>query len=109
MILQQPPSIFIVLILTRASAIFLCAEVSILEKVGRETFIFFAASSCFIPSRQESRTASNSSRLKDTVSNLRKGLQRGLKHRSLGKHLIHLVFFGLILAHEGYERMFITF
>ena len=94
-------------VFTSASAIFLCAEVSILENVGREIFIFLAASICFIPSRQASRTDSNSSRVKETTSSLFKGLQRGLKHLSLGTHLIHLVFLGL-KAILLYEHMFVT-
>jgi len=83
------------LILTSASAIFLCAEVSILENVGREMFINFPAFSCFKPSRQESLIASNSSRLKYTLLTLFKGLHKGLKHRSPGTHFTHLVFLGL--------------
>jgi hypothetical protein len=80
--------------LTSPSAIFLWAEVNIRENVGRDTFISFAASSCFISSRQASRTASNSSKDKYTPSSLFNGLQSGLKHRSPGTHFTHLVFFG---------------
>jgi phosphotransferase system glucose/maltose/N-acetylglucosamine-specific IIC component len=67
----------------------------ILEKVGREIFIFFAASICFNPARHARRTASNSSRVRYTLFNLLSGLHKGLKHLSSGAHFTHLVFFGL--------------
>jgi len=106
--LQQPPSILITLILTKPSAIFLWADVIIRENVGREIFICLAASICFKPSKQASLIASNSSRLKYTPSNLFKGLQRGLKHRSPGIHFTQRVFLGRKMNSFDYEHMFIT-
>jgi hypothetical protein len=86
----------IALILTSPSAIFFWAEVKIRENVGRDILMRLAASICFNSSRQARRIASNSSRVKYTPSNLFKGLHIGLKHRSPGTHLIHLVFLGRI-------------
>jgi hypothetical protein len=76
--LQHPPSILIALILTTPSAIFLCADETILEKVDRDIRIRFAASNCFNPSKSASLTASNSSKVKYTLFNLLKGLHIGL-------------------------------
>ena len=105
--LQQPPSIRIALILTRPSAIFLRAEFTMREKVGREILIRFAASSCFISSRSASLRASNSSSVRYTPCSSLSGLQRGRKHLSPGAHLIHLIFLGLMKPPD-YEQMFIT-
>ncbi len=96
------------LILTSPSAIFLCAEVKILENVGLDIFISFAALICFKPSRQARRIASNSSRVRQIVFDLSSGLHNGLKHRSPGAHFIHLVFLGLKSIPSSYEHLFIT-
>ncbi len=96
------------LMLTKASAIFFNADVLIREKVGREIFILLAASSCLIPSHKESRTASNSSKVRQTPSISFTRLHFGLKQRSPGRHLIHLVFLGLINTFFRYEHLFIT-
>lgn len=84
------------LILTSESATLFRADDTILENVGLDILSFLAASICFNPSRSANLTASNSSRVKHTHLTLFKGLHMGLKHLSPGKHLIHLVFFGLI-------------
>ena len=92
---------------TRASATFLHAEVMIRENVGREILRCLAASSCFSPSRQARRIASNSSRLRVTPSSSLEVLQRGRKHLSPGKHLTQRVFLGLTNHLTRYEHMFI--
>jgi hypothetical protein len=93
------------LIFTSPSAIFLWADVKIREKVGLDILINFAASICLSSSRQARRTASNSSRVKDTTLHFPKGRHNGLKHLSPGTHLTHRVFLGLT-AISYYEHMF---
>jgi len=92
---------------TKASVTFLHADETIREKVGRDIFINFAASLCFISSKHASRIASNSSILSTTPSSSLTGLHFGRKHLSPGKHLTHLVFFGRIHDPFCYEHWFI--
>jgi hypothetical protein len=107
-IAQQPPSIRIAFTFTSASVTFLQAEATMRENVERDIFISLAASLCFFPSRHASRIASNSSTLNTTPSSLFNGLHLGRKHRSPGKHLTHLVFFGLTQRSSYYAHWFIT-
>jgi hypothetical protein len=93
---------------TNASVTFLQAEATIREKVGRDIFMSFAASFCFISSRHASRIASNSSMLNTTPSSLFNGLHFGRKHLSPGRHFTHLAFFGLIGLPSSYAHWFIT-
>ena len=106
--LQHPPSMRMAFMLTRASPIFEWAAFMILEKVGLDMRIFFAAVSCLSPSTSANLTASNSSIVRYTFSTSLKGLHFGLKHLSPGSHFTRLVFCGLNLSSVGYEHMFIT-
>jgi hypothetical protein len=96
-ILQQPPSIFNVLISTNAWAILARAEEMILETVERWTRICLAACICDKCSWSKSLTASNSSKLKTMIFFELDAKICGLKSLWVALHLTQRVFFGLIL------------
>jgi hypothetical protein len=81
--------------LTRASAIFLCADSRTRWKVGCDTFMVAAAFSWSSPSKSFNLTASSSSTAKLTLSSTISGIPLGLKKVTDGSQQTHLDFFGL--------------